>query len=198
MKESEELLFAKPVIPLNTLPAPHGVQLKISGSNLSAGCDYVSVVADNVYGEPMNFDMGNDALKMMSFDPRIPQIYVYNEKGVRFAHTQTADIEGETTVGIYTGESGIYEISLTEDSEYDRYDVVVLIDRSTGRKVDLKHAESSGRNSSFSTHRFPCRNSWVLRTHYRQQPINSRNPPINYSPKFSTVHREEPATYSTG
>lgn len=43
----------------------------------------------------MNFDMGNDALKMMSFDPRIPQIYVYNEKGVRFAHTQTADIEGK-------------------------------------------------------------------------------------------------------
>ena len=37
VKESEELLFAKPVIPLNTLPAPHGVQLKISGSNLSAG-----------------------------------------------------------------------------------------------------------------------------------------------------------------
>lgn len=143
VKESEELLFAKPVIPLNTLPAPHGVQLKISGSNLSAGCDYVSVVADNVYGEPMNFDMGNDALKMMSFDPRIPQIYVYNEKGVRFAHTQTADIEGETPVGIYTGESGIYEISLTEDSEYDRYDVVVLIDRSTGRKVDLKHAPYS-------------------------------------------------------
>lgn len=88
-------------------------------------------------------DMGNDALKMMSFDPRIPQIYVYNEKGVRFAHTQTADIEGETPVGIYTGESGIYEISLTEDSEYDRYDVVVLIDRSTGRKVDLKHAPYS-------------------------------------------------------
>ena len=143
VKESEELLFAKPVIPLNTLPAPHGVQLKISGSNLSAGCDYVSVVADNVYGEPMNFDMGNNALKMMSFDPRIPQIYVYNEKGVRFAHTQTADIEGETPVGIYTGESGIYEISLTEDSEYDRYDVVVLIDRSTGRKVDLKHAPYS-------------------------------------------------------
>lgn len=143
VKESEELLFAKPVIPLNTLPAPHGVQLKISGSNLSAGCDYVSVVADNVYGEPMNFDMGNDALKMMSFDPRIPQIYVYNEKGVRFAHTQTADIEGETPVGIYTGESGIYEISLTEDSEYDRYDVVVLTDRSTGRKVDLKHAPYS-------------------------------------------------------
>ena len=143
VKESEELLFAKPVIPLNTLPAPHGVQLKISGSNLSAGCDYVSVVADNVYGEPMNFDMGNDALKMMSFDPRIPQIYVYNEKGVRFAHTQTADIEGETPVGIYTGESGIYEISLTEDSEYDRYDAVVLTDRSTGRKVDLKHAPYS-------------------------------------------------------
>ena len=143
VKELEELLFAKPVIPLNTLPAPHGVQLKISGSNLSAGCDYVSVVADNVYGEPMNFDMGNDALKMMSFDPRIPQIYVYNEKGVRFAHTQTADIEGETPVGIYTGESGIYEISLTEDSEYDRYDVVVLTDRSTGRKVDLKHAPYS-------------------------------------------------------
>lgn len=143
VKESEELLFAKPVIPLNTLPAPHGVQLKISGSNLSAGCDYVSVVADNVYGEPMNFDMGNDALKMMSFDPRIPQIYVYNEKGVRFAHTQTADIEGETPVGIYTGESGIYEISLTEDSEYDRYDAVVLTDRSTGRKVDLKHASYS-------------------------------------------------------
>ena len=139
VKESEELLFAKPVIPLNTLPAPHGVQLKISGSNLSAGCDYVSVVADNVYGEPMNFDMGNDALKMMSFDPRIPQIYVYNEKGVRFAHTQTADIEGETPVGIYTGESGIYEISLTED----RYDAVVLTDRSTGRKVDLKHAPYS-------------------------------------------------------
>ena len=143
VKESEELLFAKPVIPLNTLPAPHGVQLKISGSNLSAGCDYVSVVADNVYGESMNFDMGNDALKMMSFDPRIPQIYVYNEKGVRFAHTQTADIEGETPVGIYTGESGIYEISLTEDSEYDRYDAVVLTDRSTGRKVDLKHAPYS-------------------------------------------------------
>ena len=143
VKESEELLFAKPVIPLNTLPAPHGVQLKISGSNLSAGCDYVSVVADNVYGEPMNFDMGNDALKMMSFDPRIPQIYVYNEKGVRFAHTQTADIEGETPVGIYTGESGIYEISLTEDSEYDCYDAVVLTDRSTGRKVDLKHAPYS-------------------------------------------------------
>ena len=143
VKESEELLFAKPVIPLNTLPAPHGVQLKISGSNLSAGCDYVSVVVDNVYGEPMNFDMGNDALKMMSFDPRIPQIYVYNEKGVRFAHTQTADIEGETPVGIYTGESGIYEISLTEDSEYDRYDAVVLTDRSTGRKVDLKHAPYS-------------------------------------------------------
>ena len=143
VKESEELLFAKPVIPLNTLPAPHGVQLKISGSNLSAGCDYVSVIADNVYGEPMNFDMGNDALKMMSFDPRIPQIYVYNEKGVRFAHTQTADIEGETPVGIYTGESGIYEISLTEDSEYDRYDVVVLTDRSTGRKVDLKHVPYS-------------------------------------------------------
>ena len=143
VKESEELLFAKPVIPLNTLPAPHGVQLKISGSNLSAGCDYVSVIADNMYGEPMNFDMGNDALKMMSFDPRIPQIYVYNEKGVRFAHTQTADIEGETPVGIYTGESGIYEISLTEDSEYDRYDAVVLTDRSTGRKVDLKHAPYS-------------------------------------------------------
>ena len=143
VKESEELLFAKPVIPLNTLPAPHGVQLKISGSNLSAGCDYVSVIADNVYGEPMNFDMGNDALKMMSFDPRISQIYVYNEKGVRFAHTQTADIEGETPVGIYTGESGIYEISLTEDSEYDRYDAVVLTDRSTGRKVDLKHAPYS-------------------------------------------------------
>lgn len=143
VKESEELLFAKPVIPLNTLPAPHGVQLKISGSNLSAGCDYVSVIADNVYGEPMNFDMGNDALKMMSFDPRIPQIYVYNEKGVRFAHTQTADIEGETPVGIYTGESGIYEISLTEDSEYDRYDAVVLTDRSTGRKVDLKHVPYS-------------------------------------------------------
>ena len=143
VKESEELLFAKPVTPLNTLPAPHGVQLKISGSNLSAGCDYVSVIADNVYGEPMNFDMGNDALKMMSFDPRIPQIYVYNEKGVRFAHTQTADIEGETPVGIYTGESGIYEISLTEDSEYDRYDAVVLTDRSTGRKVDLKHAPYS-------------------------------------------------------
>jgi len=143
VKESEELLFAKPVIPLNTLPTPHGVQLKISGSNLSAGCDYVSVIADNVYGEPMNFDMGNDALKMMSFDPRIPQIYVYNEKGVRFAHTQTADIEGETPVGIYTGESGIYEILLTEDSEYDRYDAVVLTDRSTGRKVDLKHVPYS-------------------------------------------------------
>lgn len=80
---------------------------------------------------------------MMSFDPRIPQIYVYNEKGVRFAHTQTADIEGETPVGIYTGESGIYEISLTEDSEYDRYDAVVLTDRSTGRKVDLKHVPYS-------------------------------------------------------
>ena len=80
MKESEELLFAKPVIPLNTLPAPHGVQLKISGSNLSAGCDYVSVVADNVYGEPMNFDMGNDALKMMSFDPLILKLPISKGK----------------------------------------------------------------------------------------------------------------------
>ena len=141
--ETEKLSFEKPTIPINPQPAPPGIQLRISGSNLSGGSDCVSVVADEIDGEPMNFDMGNDALKMMSFDPRIPQIYVYNDEGVRFARTQTADIDGETPVGIYTGEPGVYEISLTEESLTDRYEAVILSDKSNGSKVDLKQASYS-------------------------------------------------------
>ena len=141
--ETEELLFEKPAIPLNSLPAPPGVRLRISGSNVSSGSDCVSVVADEIESEPMAFDMSSDALKMMSFDPRVPQIYVYNDAGVRFAHTQTADIDGETPVGVYTGESGIYEISLAEESRADRYEAVVLTDKSTGDKVDLKQSSYS-------------------------------------------------------
>lgn len=143
LNDSEELTFGKPRIPLDGRPAPHGIQLKIEGSNRSAGSDRVSLVADVVEGEPLAFDMSNDALKMMSFDPRVPQIYVYNADGVRFAHTQTADIEGETPLGVYTGESGIYEIALTDDSDYDRYDAVILTDCTTGDRVDLKQASYS-------------------------------------------------------
>ena len=141
--ESEELKFGKPAIPLDTSPAPQGIRLRIAGSNLSGGSDCVSLVADVVEDKPMTFDMSSDALKMMSFDPRVPQMYVYNEDGVRFAHTQSADIEGETPLGVYTGESGIYEIALTDDSDYDRYEAVILTDRATGNKVDLKQASYS-------------------------------------------------------
>lgn len=141
--ESEELKFGKPAIPLDTSPAPQGIRLRIVGSNLSGGSDCVSLVADVVEDKPMTFDMSSDALKMMSFDPRVPQMYVYNEDGVRFAHTQSADIEGETPLGVYTGESGIYEIALTDDSDYDRYEAVILTDRATGSKVDLKQASYS-------------------------------------------------------
>lgn len=143
VSESEELRFGKPSIPLDTSPVPPGIQLQIAGSNLSGGSDCVSLVADEVEGEPMTFDMSNDALKMMSFDPRVPQIYVYNQAGVRFAHTQTADIDGETPLGVYTGESGIYEIALTDESDCDRYEAVILTDRTTGNRVDLKHASYS-------------------------------------------------------
>ena len=141
--ESEELTLDKPAIPLTTSPAPHGLRLSISGNNPAAGSDCVSLVADVVEGEPMAFDMSNDALKMMSFDPRVPQIYVYNTDGVRFAHTQTADVEGETPLGVYTGEAGIYEIALTDDSDYDRYERVILSDHFTGSKVDLKEGSYS-------------------------------------------------------
>ena len=87
--------------------------------------------------------MSNDALKMMSFDPRVPQIYVYNADGVRFAHTQTADVEGETPLGVYTGEAGVYEIALTDDSDLDRYEQVILTDHVIGSKVDLKRGSYS-------------------------------------------------------
>ena len=137
--ESEKLSFEKPAIPLGVLPAPHGLQLTISGTNSSAGSDRVSLVADQV-SDALAFDMGSDALKMMSFDPRVPQIYIYNADGVRFAHTQTADIDGETPLGVYTGESGIYEIALTDSWNNDDYEAVILTDKSNGCKVDLKRS----------------------------------------------------------
>ena len=46
-------------------------------------------------------------------------------------------------MGVYTGESGIYEISLTEESRADRYEAVVLTDKSTGNRVDLKQSPYS-------------------------------------------------------
>lgn len=141
--ESEELTLDKPAIPLTTSPAPHGLRLSISGNNPAAGSDCVSLVADVIDDEPMDFDMSNDALKMMSFDPRVPQIYVYNADGVRFAHTQTADVEGETPLGVYTGEAGVYEIALTDDSDLDRYEQVILTDHVIGSKVDLKRGSYS-------------------------------------------------------
>lgn len=141
--ESEELTLDKPAIPLTTSPAPHGLRLSISGNNPAAGSDCVSLVADVIDDEPMDFDMSNDALKMMSFDPRVPQIYVYNADGVRFAHTQTADVEGETPLGVYTGEAGVYEIALTDDSDLDRYEQVILTDYVIGSKVDLKRGSYS-------------------------------------------------------
>lgn len=141
--ESEELTLDKPAIPLTTSPASHGLRLSISGNNPAAGSDCVSLVADVIDDEPMDFDMSNDALKMMSFDPRVPQIYVYNADGVRFAHTQTADVEGETPLGVYTGEAGVYEIALTDDSDLDRYEQVILTDHVIGSKVDLKRGSYS-------------------------------------------------------
>ena len=141
--ESEELTLDKPAIPLTTSPASHGLRLSISGNNPAAGSDCVSLVADVIDDEPMDFDMSNDALKMMSFDPRVPQIYVYNADGVRFAHTQTADVEGETPLGVYTGEAGVYEIALTDDSDLDRYEQVILTDYVIGSKVDLKRGSYS-------------------------------------------------------
>ncbi len=80
----------------------------------------------------------NDALKLFSFNPEIPQLYSFSADGAQLDINSIPSIDGQTTVdlGLKVGREDSYEISLTEQTG-SMTQVIYLEDKLTGEMHNL-------------------------------------------------------------
>ena len=115
--------------------------LELSAATDEQAADRVVVLATPAPARPLEYSFGVDAVKMMA-DKEVPQIYVSNSEGNRYAIAGSADSEGQTPIGVRTPQAGSYTISLSEESDTYDYDYIILTDTQTGQSVDLKEEGS--------------------------------------------------------
>jgi hypothetical protein len=106
--------------------------------------DTKGIAADNIVlqGVPTDeadgdFNMNVDGVKMNSFDPEEPRIYM-ERSGGRYSLLSAVDIEGTVDVGVYVGEAGAYEILVPDYCDASDYEVVALKDAVKNTLTDLK------------------------------------------------------------
>ncbi len=102
---------------------------------------YPSDVVD-VYPQPeadtrMDYHLGTDGLKWMSFTSEAAQIYVYGDAGVRMSLASEAPVDADIPLGVVIPEAGSWLISLPSAEAYSDCSAVWVIDRLTGTSTNL-------------------------------------------------------------
>lgn len=102
--------------------------------NLSlAGEDYVDMTRVVINPRAlMKQELTCDAVKWMSPDPEVPQIYSLDSENLRYAINERPEGTGRIALGFYVGVAGHYTVSLESASR-----AVYLLDKYENRQVDL-------------------------------------------------------------
>lgn len=80
-----------------------------------------------------NYDVMCDASKFMSDNTSVPQIYSYDNSGVKYAINERPENNGIIQLGFRAGEGGCFTFSLVRNT----MDKVLLVDNEKGVTVDL-------------------------------------------------------------
>lgn len=80
-----------------------------------------------------NYDVMCDASKFMSDNASVPQIYSYDNSGVKYAINERPENNGIIQLGFRAGEGGCFTFSLVRNT----MDKVLLVDNEKGVTVDL-------------------------------------------------------------
>ena len=83
----------------------------------------------------MDYEMSRDAAKFMSDDKDVPQLFTLDATGKYYAINERPLGNGIVSVGIYTGKSGTYTLSLVDATV--TADEVILTDKQTGSETRL-------------------------------------------------------------
>lgn len=83
----------------------------------------------------MDYEMSRDAAKFMSDDKDVPQLFTLDATGKYYAINERPLGNGIVSVGIYTGKSGTYTLSLVDATV--TADEVILTDKHTGSETRL-------------------------------------------------------------
>lgn len=83
----------------------------------------------------MDYEMSRDASKFMSDDKDVPQLFTQDATGKYYAINERPLGNGIVSVGIYTGKSGTYTLSLVDATV--TADEVILTDKQTGSETRL-------------------------------------------------------------
>ena len=143
--DSETLIFHLPVYTVQT-PAPARQQIaimhqadatRVGNDNALHFDDVVDVYPQQEADTRMDYHLGTDGLKWMSFTSEAAQIYVYGDAGVRLSLAAAAPTDADIPLGVVIPEAGSYVISLPDAEAYSDYSAVWVIDRRTGAKTNL-------------------------------------------------------------
>ena len=146
--DEEELTFKLPTYTGETAEAPARQRLGIirqAGGTRTEGMAAEGVVYDDVvdvYPQAeadarMDYRLGADGYKWMSFNERLAQLYVQNAVGTRLSLVSAAPVETDIPLGVYVPDEGDYTICLPEPEAYSGYSAVWVIDQRTGAKANL-------------------------------------------------------------
>lgn len=80
-----------------------------------------------------SYDVMCDASKFMSDNTSVPQIYSYDNSGVKYAINERPESNGIIQLGFHAGEGGCFTFSLVRNT----MDKVLLVDNEKGVTVDL-------------------------------------------------------------
>lgn len=82
----------------------------------------------------LGYDMNNDAIKWMSSNKEIPQLYTLGDDGKRYAINERPLGEGSVPIGFYVGQTGFYTFEKVEDETWKQ---IYLFDKYENKLVDL-------------------------------------------------------------
>lgn len=101
----------------------------------------------------MDYEMSRDAAKFMSDDKDVPQLFTLDATGKYYAINERPLGNGIVSVGIYTGKSGTYTLSLVDATV--TADEVILTDKQTGSETRLDlDSYTFTAEAGFCTNRF--------------------------------------------
>lgn len=101
----------------------------------------------------MDYEMSRDAAKFMSDDKDVPQLFTLDATGKYYAINERPLGNGIVSIGIYTGKSGTYTLSLVDATV--TADEVILTDKQTGSETRLDlDSYTFTAEAGFCTNRF--------------------------------------------
>ncbi len=142
LKETEQVAFAHQgkstaAISNRIANAAINAELELDLEITGAGYTDETKVRIDEYAS-MNYEPNKDALKIMSLNPEVPQIYSAGPGGYGYAINVRPEQNKVIPLNVTVGKASNYTINVGKTAYFGNYDNVYLVDKLLNQRIDLK------------------------------------------------------------